>query len=86
MRIAMIGSGISRLAAGWYFSRSHEVSLFEKEPRLGGAGAPSNCIFGSTEIVPKMGWLRGKSFVTFSTTSRSSFRHSGILTSVANWV
>lgn len=36
MRIAIIGSGISGLAAGWYLSRSHEVSLFEKEPRLGG--------------------------------------------------
>jgi len=36
MRIAIIGSGISGLAAGWYLSRRHEVSLFEKEPRLGG--------------------------------------------------
>jgi predicted NAD/FAD-binding protein len=36
MRIAIIGSGISGLAAGWYLSRKHEVSLFEKEPRLGG--------------------------------------------------
>jgi predicted NAD/FAD-binding protein len=36
MRIAVIGSGISGLAAGWYLSRKHEVSLFEKEPRLGG--------------------------------------------------
>jgi predicted NAD/FAD-binding protein len=36
MRIAVIGSGISGLAAGWYLSRNHEVSLFEKEPRLGG--------------------------------------------------
>ena len=36
MRVAIIGSGISGLAAGWYLSRRHEVSLFEKEPRLGG--------------------------------------------------
>jgi predicted NAD/FAD-binding protein len=36
MRIAIIGSGISGLAAGWYLSRGHQVSLFEKEPRLGG--------------------------------------------------
>ncbi len=36
MRIAIIGSGISGLASGWYLSRRHEVSLFEKEPRLGG--------------------------------------------------
>jgi len=36
MRIAVIGGGISGLAAGWYLSRRHEVSLFEKDPRLGG--------------------------------------------------
>lgn len=36
MRIAVIGSGISGLAAGWYLSKKHEVSLFEKETRLGG--------------------------------------------------
>ena len=36
MRIAIIGGGISGLAAGWYLSRRHEVFLFEKEPRLGG--------------------------------------------------
>jgi predicted NAD/FAD-binding protein len=36
VRIAVIGSGISGLAAAYYLSRKHEVSLFEKEPRLGG--------------------------------------------------
>jgi len=36
MRIAIIGGGISGLAAGWYLSRKHQVTLFEKEPRLGG--------------------------------------------------
>jgi predicted NAD/FAD-binding protein len=35
-RIAIIGSGIAGLAAAYYLSRKHEVSLFEKEPRLGG--------------------------------------------------
>ncbi|MCE9584944.1 MAG: FAD-dependent oxidoreductase [Planctomycetes bacterium] len=35
-RVAVIGSGISGLAAGWLLSARHTVSLFEKEPRLGG--------------------------------------------------
>jgi uncharacterized protein len=34
--IAIIGAGISGLSAGYYLSRKYEVSLFEKESRLGG--------------------------------------------------
>ncbi|MCX6629494.1 MAG: FAD-dependent oxidoreductase, partial [Candidatus Solibacter sp.] len=36
LRVAVIGSGISGLAAGYYLSRKHEVTLFEKDPRVGG--------------------------------------------------
>jgi uncharacterized protein len=36
VRIVVIGSGISGLAAAYYLSRKHEVLLFEKEARLGG--------------------------------------------------
>lgn len=35
-RIAVIGGGISGLAAAYFLSRRHEVSLFEKDMRLGG--------------------------------------------------
>jgi len=35
-RIAVIGSGISGLTAAWLLSRSHEVVVFEAEPRVGG--------------------------------------------------
>ena len=36
MRIAVVGSGISGLAAAWLLSRAHEVTLFESEDYLGG--------------------------------------------------
>jgi uncharacterized protein len=35
-KLAIIGAGISGLSAGYYLSRKYQVSLFEKEPRLGG--------------------------------------------------
>ena len=35
-RIAIIGSGISGMAAAYFLSSRYEVHLFEKEPRLGG--------------------------------------------------
>ncbi len=35
-RVAVVGSGISGLAAAWLLSRRFEVSLFEAEGRLGG--------------------------------------------------
>jgi predicted NAD/FAD-binding protein len=36
LRIAVVGSGISGLAAAWQLSREHPVVLFESERRLGG--------------------------------------------------
>jgi predicted NAD/FAD-binding protein len=35
-KVAIIGAGIAGLAAAYYLSRKYEVSLFEKEGRLGG--------------------------------------------------
>jgi predicted NAD/FAD-binding protein len=36
VKIAIVGSGISGLAAAWLLDREHEVHLFEKRTRLGG--------------------------------------------------
>lgn len=36
MRVAVVGSGIAGLGAAWLLSRTHAVTLFEAEARLGG--------------------------------------------------
>ena len=35
-RIAIVGTGISGMASGWFLSRQHDVTLFEKDDRVGG--------------------------------------------------
>ncbi|MEO1179237.1 MAG: FAD-dependent oxidoreductase, partial [Pseudomonadota bacterium] len=35
-RIAIVGGGISGMAAAYHLSDTHQVTLFEAEPRLGG--------------------------------------------------
>ena len=36
LKIAVVGSGISGLACAWLLSKRHEVTLFERDTRLGG--------------------------------------------------
>src|SRR5712671_422912 len=36
VRVAVIGGGVSGLAAAWLLQDDHDVTLIEKEPRLGG--------------------------------------------------
>ena len=38
LNIAVVGSGISGLSAGWLLSRAHNVTLLEADSRLGGHG------------------------------------------------
>jgi len=42
MKIAIIGSGISGMAAAYYLANKHQVTLFEAGPRLGGHTATIN--------------------------------------------
>lgn len=50
-RIAIIGSGMAGLAAGWYLGREHHVTLFERQSRIG-IGAHSLTLEGGCVDVP----------------------------------
>jgi predicted NAD/FAD-binding protein len=43
MRIAIIGSGISGLVAGYYLHRLHDITLFEADDRIGGHNNTVEC-------------------------------------------
>ena len=47
MRIAVIGAGISGLGAAWLLGREHDVTLFEKQDRIGGHSHTVNVAFGN---------------------------------------
>ncbi|MDT8894809.1 FAD-dependent oxidoreductase [Halomonas sp. I1] len=51
-RIAVVGSGIAGMAAAWYLSRRHSVTLFEADSRLGGHTATVDVDFdGHTHAI-----------------------------------
>lgn len=57
MRMAVVGSGISGLAAAWLLSRRHDVHLFEREPRLGGHTYTVEIPDGGRTLALDMGFL-----------------------------
>ncbi|MGO3769420.1 MAG: FAD-dependent oxidoreductase, partial [Vreelandella alkaliphila] len=56
-RIAIIGSGISGMAAGWYLSSQHEVTLFEADGRLGGHTATMDVEVGGQSYAIDTGFI-----------------------------
>ena len=55
--LAVIGTGISGLAAAYFLSRHHRVSLFEKEGRLGGHTHTISVEAGSGSVALDTGFL-----------------------------
>jgi uncharacterized protein len=57
IRVAVVGSGISGLAAAHYLARMHRVTLFEAESRLGGHAHTHDVLLGGRRIRVDTGFI-----------------------------
>lgn len=56
-RIAVIGSGIAGMSAAWLLNQRHEVTLFEKNARLGGHSNTVNALTASGSVAVDTGFI-----------------------------
>lgn len=57
MRIAIVGSGISGLGAAWLLHQRHEITIYEKEERIGGHANTVEADFGDRRIPVDTGFI-----------------------------
>ena len=56
-RIAVVGAGISGLSAAWLLSQKHDVTVYEREPRLGGHANTVDAHEGSRTVPIDTGFI-----------------------------
>lgn len=56
-KIAIIGSGISGLSCAWLLNKTHEVTLYEKDDRLGGHSNTVSCDLGANKVLVDTGFI-----------------------------
>ena len=56
-RVAIIGSGISGLGAARFLYRTYDISLFEKQTRLGGHTHTHDLSIGETRVAVDTGFI-----------------------------
>jgi predicted NAD/FAD-binding protein len=57
MKIAIIGSGISGLSCSWLFNQKHDITLFEKNDRLGGHSNTASIDYDGKKIDVDTGFI-----------------------------
>jgi predicted NAD/FAD-binding protein len=56
-KIAIVGTGISGLAAAYLLSRRHDVTVYEKQSRIGGHSRTVNVVHGDRTIAVDTGFI-----------------------------
>lgn len=56
-KIAVVGSGISGLSCAWLLNRAHDVTLFEKDDRLGGHSNTVSFMLDENEVHVDTGFI-----------------------------
>src|SRR5690348_3192321 len=67
MRVAIVGAGISGLAAAYVLARAHDVELFERDERLGGHAHTHAFRYGGQE------WRLDSGFIVFNRRTYPNF-------------
>jgi predicted NAD/FAD-binding protein len=77
-KIAIVGTGISGLGAAYLLSRLHEVTVYEKAPRIGGHARTLTVDYDGTPIAVDTGFIvfNEKNYPHLS----AMFRHLGVAT------
>ena len=57
MRIAVIGAGISGLGAAWLLDKEHDVTIFEKQSRIGGHANTVEVNFNDKNVTVDTGFI-----------------------------
>ncbi|UTW12443.1 NAD(P)/FAD-dependent oxidoreductase [Marinobacterium rhizophilum] len=57
LKIAVVGSGISGLSSAWLLSQQHQVTLFEKDDRLGGHSNTVDVPLGTGSVAVDTGFI-----------------------------
>jgi predicted NAD/FAD-binding protein len=57
MKIAVVGAGISGMSAAWLLNKSHDITLYEAQPRLGGHSQTVDAPAARGDIPVDMGFI-----------------------------
>ncbi len=57
LKIAIVGSGVSGLTAAWALSRRHDITLFEKDARLGGHVNTARIDYDGQDVAVDTGFI-----------------------------